>query len=106
MAEIIDLSLLTQEPIVLKFEEDTFTIPSEPSVELVMKIVDFEDKAVKAKSNKEQMGLFIDMVTLILSQDETRTVNKEFVSKLHLSQLKRIVSIFQQKVTENANNPN
>jgi hypothetical protein len=108
MSNIIDLSILTAEPIVLKFsEEDTFNIPSEPSVEFVLKIVDFEEKLVKAKSNKDQFDFFVKMVTSILQQDEKKEVDQEFVSKkLSLSQMKKVVEIYQSKVLEHQKNPN
>jgi hypothetical protein len=108
MSNIIDLSLLTQEPIILKFSDDNkFTIPAEPSVELVLKIVDFEEKAMKAKTNKEQFDLFVKMVTLILQQDGSKEVDQEFVYKnVSLSQMKRIVEVYQNKVLENKKNPN
>jgi hypothetical protein len=108
MSNIIDLSILTAEPIVLKFsEEDTFTIPSEPSVEFVLRIVDFEEKLVKAKSNKDQFDFFVKMVTSILQQDEKKEVDQNFVSKkLSLSQMKKVVEIYQSKVLEHQKNPN
>jgi hypothetical protein len=84
-----------------------FTIPPEPSVHLVNQLLDFEDKATKVKTNKAQFGLFVKMVTLILSQDESKDVTEEFVEKnLSVSQMKRVVEIYQEKVTENAQNPN
>ncbi|WBL16378.1 hypothetical protein [Sutcliffiella sp. NC1] len=108
MANIIDLSILTAEPLTLKFsEEDMFTIPAEPSVELVNHLLDFEDKALKAKSNKEQFGLFVKMATMILNQDESRDVTEEFVTKkVSLTQMRKIVELYKDKVAENAENPN
>ncbi|MGD6831436.1 hypothetical protein ACQCT5_04705 [Sutcliffiella halmapala] len=108
MSNIIDLSLLTAEPLILKFsEDDTFTIPSEPSVELVNHLLDFEDKAIKATTSKEQFNLFVKMASMILDQDETRDVNEEFVNKnVSLSQMKAIVELYKAKVTENSQNPN
>lgn len=108
MSKIIDLSILTAEPLVLKFsEEDLFTIPAEPSVELVNHLLDFEDKALKAKSNKEQFNLFVKMATMILNQDVSRDVTEEFVNKnVSISQMKRIVELYKEKVAENSQNPN
>ncbi|ARK30768.1 hypothetical protein [Halalkalibacter krulwichiae] len=108
MSNIIDLSLLTQEPLILKFAEDNqFTIPPEPSVHLVNQLLDFEDKALKAKTNKAQFGSFVKMVTLILSQDESKDVTEEFVEKnVSVSQMRRIVQIYQSKVVENAESKN
>ncbi|WP_100408438.1 hypothetical protein [Bacillus solitudinis] len=108
MSKIIDLSLLTQEPLILKFAEDNmFSIASEPSVHLVNQLLDFEEKVIKAKTNKAQFGLFVKMVTLILSQDESKDVTEGFVEKnLSISQMKRVVEIYQEKVTENAESKN
>lgn len=108
MSNIIDLSTVVSEPIVLKFSEDeTFTIPAEPSVELVYQIVDFEDKLSEAKTNKQQFDGFVKMVSLILKQDKEKKVTQDFVRKnLHLTQMRKIVEIYQKKVLENQNNPN
>lgn len=108
MSNIIDLSLLTQEPLVLKFSEaESFTIPPEPKVEFVLKIQDFQDKVAKAKTSKEQFDLFVKMVVLILGQDSSKKVDSNFITKnLSLSQMKKVVEIYTEKVMENVNNPN
>jgi hypothetical protein len=107
MSNIVDLSLLVKEPIVLKFsDQEKFEIPSDPPVELVAKILDFEEKARKAKTNKEQYNLLLDLVELILKQDESKEVTEELISKLSQSQLQAIVKIYQQKIVENSTNPN
>jgi hypothetical protein len=108
MSNIIDLSLLTQEPLVLKFsDEDTFTIPPEPKLEFVLKIQDFQSKVSNTKSDEEKFDFFVKMVVLILGQDNSKTVDSDFVTKnLSLSQLKKVVEIYTDKITENVNNPN
>ncbi|KHF40702.1 hypothetical protein [Halalkalibacter okhensis] len=108
MSNIIDLSLLTQEPLILKFgEDDQFTIPPEPTVDFVLKIAAFEDKAMKSKSEIEYIGLFVKMVTHILNQDENRTITEDFVKKkVKITQMQQIVKAYKDKIAENAENPN
>lgn len=103
-----DLSLISQEPIELKFSDDVvFNIPLDPSLEFTYKLMDFEAKAQKAESNKEQFDMLIDMVVMILKQDESHKINREFVKKnFHMSQVQAVVQIYQEQVTENQNNPN
>lgn len=108
MSQIIDLSIVTAEPLVLKFsEDDTFTIPPEPKVGLVHKLLDFQDKVSKSKSNKEQFDLLVQMVVLILSEDTTKQVNTQFIAdNMRLHQLNRIVELYQGVIFQNAQNPN
>jgi hypothetical protein len=108
MSEIIDLSILTQEPVVLKFsEEDKFTIPPEPKVELVLKIYEFQEKMSKINDYKKQFDMFVEMVHTILSQDTSKKIDTNFVIKnLSLNQMKKVVEIYSTKILENQNNPN
>lgn len=107
MSNVLDLSLLVKEPITIKFgEEESFTIPAEPSLEFVAKIVDYEERAKKSKTNKEQFNLLIELAKLILSQDDSKRIDDEFINKLSPSQINAIVRIYQQRVTDNLNNPN
>lgn len=103
-----DLSLVTQEPLELKFSDDiTFTIPVDPTLEFTYKLMDFEAKAQKTNSNKEQMDFLIDMVITILKQDTSQKIDRTFVkSNLSMSQIKAVVQIYQQQVMENNSNPN
>ncbi|MEH7416063.1 hypothetical protein V7266_12340 [Neobacillus drentensis] len=108
MSEIIDLSILTQEPLVLKFsEENKFTIPPEPKVELVLKIYDFQEKMPKIKDHKKQFDMFVEMVLTILSQDSSKKIDTDFVIKnLSLQQMQKVVEIYSNKILANQNNPN
>jgi hypothetical protein len=108
MSNFHDLSLLTQEDLVLKFSKDTtFTIPPEPKMELVLKIQDFQEKVAKVKSNKEQTSIFVNMVVLILGQDKTQSIDEDYAIKnFSLSQMKKVVEIYTNKILENVNNPN
>ncbi|WP_158735153.1 hypothetical protein [Alteribacillus sp. YIM 98480] len=108
MSNIIDLSILTAEPLELKFsEDDTFTIPAEPTVALVNQLLDFEQKASKSKSNKEQFNLFVKMATLILQQDNSREIDQKFVeNNVSISQMRKIVELYKDKVQENATSKN
>ncbi|UOQ47736.1 hypothetical protein MUN88_17030 [Gracilibacillus caseinilyticus] len=108
MANIKDLSLVTQEPLVLKFSEDEqFTIPADPKLDFTYKLLEFEEKSANAETSKEQFDLLIDMAVMILNQDESKDVTAEFVRKnIHQSQMKAIVQIYQNQMMENNNNPN
>lgn len=102
-----DLSLVNQDTIEIKFSDDAiFTIPKDPNMEFTYKLVDFEEKAKNAESNKEQFDLFVDMVVLILGQDKKHDVTEQFIKQLHFSQIQAVVQIYQEQVAENQNNPN
>ncbi|WP_337019946.1 hypothetical protein [Oceanobacillus massiliensis] len=109
MSIVNDLSLVVREPLVLKFsEENTFTIPVDPTLELTYKMVDFQDKAKNAETEKEQIDLLLDMVILILNQDESKDIDKEFLfkNKISMSQLQAVVQLYQDQILKNNNNPN
>lgn len=108
MAKVIDMQSIVQEPIVLKFsDEDEFTIPPEPSLDLTYKIADFEDKMKDAETSKQVLDMYVDLVAMILKQDESKEVTKEFViDNVGFSQMRKIVSIYQQVAAENQDNPN
>lgn len=103
-----DFSLLIKEPLKLKFSDDVmFQIPVDPSLEFTYKLMDFEDKMNAAETNKDRFDLLIDMVVMILKQDESQKITKDFVKKnLHMSQIQGVVKVYQQQVQENQNNPN
>lgn len=104
----LDLTKIAKEPLTLSFGEDeTFTIPVEPTLETVYKMANLEEKTQQAKSSKEQLELFADMILFILSQDKTKDVNKSFVKQnISFTQMQAIVQYYQNEVMQNHNNPN
>lgn len=104
----LDLTKIAKEPLTLSFGEDeTFTIPVEPTLETVYKMVNLEEKAQQAKLSKEQLELFADLILFILSQDKTKDINKTFVlQNISFPQMQAIARYYQNEVMQNHDNPN
>ncbi|MGG3919911.1 hypothetical protein ABEV38_19200 [Parageobacillus thermoglucosidasius] len=103
---IIDLDLLVNEPIQFKIGGETFETPSSPSTQLVLQMVAIENKVKKAKNAEEQIHLLAEMVSLLLSQGERKVSIDEVIEKFSPVQMKKVVEVYQQKMTEINNNPN
>jgi hypothetical protein len=104
--KIIDLDLLVNEPITFKIGEEEFTVPSTPSTQLVLQIMDIENKVKKTKDNKEQIYLLAEMVATLLSQGERKVSIDEVIQKFSPIQMKKVIEAYQQKMTEINTNPN
>jgi hypothetical protein len=103
---IIDLDLLVSEPIKFKIGGEIFEVPSSPSTQLVLQMVNIENKAKKTKNHDEQIYLLAEMVSLLLSQGERKVSVDEVIEKFSLTQMKRVIDNYQQKMREINNNPN
>lgn len=104
---MIDLTLLAQKTIDIKFDEDTiFQIPPEPTIGFSSKMFLYKDKMRKAKTDEAKLKILTEVVTMILSQDESHTNVNEIVNQLHPSQILAVFTIYDDQKTENQNNPN
>ncbi|AMV11525.1 MULTISPECIES: hypothetical protein [Anoxybacillaceae] len=103
---IIDLDLLVSEPIQFKIGGEVFETPSSPSTQLVLQMVAIENKVKKAKNAEEQIHLLAEMVSLLLSQGERKVTIDEVLEKFSPVQMKKVVEVYQQKMTEINTNPN
>lgn len=107
MSNMIDLTKLAQETIDIKFDEDTiFTIPIEPTLQFSTKMVLYRKKMNQAKSDEASLTLLEEVVTYILSQDETQTNVKEKVGKMSSSQVQAVFNIYEDQVKQNKQSKN
>lgn len=107
MAKIIDLNLMSAEDMQFKLGEDTYTIPGHPTTQLTMKFAMLQDKMGKIKKTEEHISLLGEIVALILNQDDSKNVTKEFVmTKLSVAQMQKIMTVFQETMMEINSDPN
>lgn len=107
MAKIIDLNLLSAEDMQFKLGEDTYTIPGHPTTQLTMKFALLQGKLGKIKKPEAHVDLLSEIVSLILNQDQTKNITKEFVkSKFSFAQMQKIMTVFQETMMEINNDPN
>lgn len=107
MSNMIDLTKLAQETIDIKFADDViFTIPIEPTLHFSTKMILYKEKMKKAKSEQEQLKLLSEIVTFILSQDESHDNVSELVGKMSPSQVEAVFTIYDNQVEQNKANPN
>ncbi|MBP1935121.1 hypothetical protein, partial [Ammoniphilus resinae] len=106
MARIVDLDLLVAENIQFKIGGNVFEIPGNPSTELVLKFMAFEERKTK-KGNKDAVEMLAEMVAYILDMDKNHTVDVAFVKKnFSPSQMQKIVQVFTEVVAGIDQNPN
>lgn len=104
---MIDLTLLAQDTIDIKFDEDTvFTIPKEPTLQFSTKMVLYRQKMSQAKTAEAQLKLLIEVVTFILSQDESHDDVAKKVGRMSPSQVEAVFNIYENQVEQNKTNPN
>lgn len=100
------LDLLVNEPITFKIGGEEFTVPSSPSTQLVLQMFAIENKVKKAKNPEEQIHLLAEMVATLLSQGERKVTTEEVLQKFSPVQMRKVVEVYQNTVTEINNNPN
>lgn len=103
---IIDLDLLVSEPLQFKIGEEVFEVPSSPSTQLVLHMVNIENKVKKTKNSEEQIHLLAEMVATLLSQGERKVSTEEVLQKFSILQMRKIVEVYQQTMMEINSNPN
>lgn len=107
MAKIVDLDILVPEGLEFKIGGDIYTISGNPSTELTIQFMGFQDKSSKAKKAENQVELLAEMTSLILNQDKTHDVDKDFVMKnLSLQQMKVITDEFMKLIQGLESSPN
>lgn len=104
---MIDLTLLAQDTIDIKFDEDTiFRIPPEPSVGFTNKMMAYKMKMENAKTEEEQLEVLVEVTTTILEQDKAVSDVGSIVEQLSPSQIKAVFNIYENQATANMKNPN
>lgn len=107
MSNMIDLSLLAQDTIDIKFDEDTiFTIPQEPTLQFSTKMVLYRKKMNQAKTDEAKLQLLTEIVTFILGQDEAHENVESLVGKMHPSQIEAVFNIYENQVEQNKSSKN
>ncbi|MGF7057185.1 hypothetical protein [Brassicibacter mesophilus] len=110
MANIIDLSVLVQEPLIFKMPkcEDVFEIPGEISTEFTIKMFKYSQDMEKLKDEIEALDKLKQMVLDILSLDESKEIDMTYIDKnlKDLRYLKLIVSKMMEHIREISQDPN
>lgn len=107
MSEMIDLTLLTQDTIDIKFDEDTiFKIPPEPTIGFSTKMILYKEKMNKVKTDEAKLKVLSEVVTLILEQDTSHENVKGIVDQLHPSQVAAVFGIYENQKEKNQNSKN
>lgn len=107
MSNLIDLTLIAQDTIDIKFDEDTiFKIPTEPTLNYSTKMLLTRKKMQKAKTDEQKLDLVREATTLILSQDDSHDNVGDIVGRLHSSQVLAVFNIYEDQVEKNKSNPN
>lgn len=107
MNNMIDLTLLAQDTIDIKFDEETvFRIPPEPTIGFSTKMVLYKEKMKRAKSDEAKLKILAEVVTFILEQDDSHDNVAELVEQMHPSQVEAVFNIYENQAVENNKNPN
>lgn len=107
MSDFLDLSLLAQEKITIKFDEDcTFVIPKEPTLDYSTKLLLARKKMQQAKTDDKKLDIVREVTTMILSQDESVQNVGKLVGKMSTDQIIAVFNLYENQAKENASNPN
>lgn len=102
-----DMGLYDNEPIeFLNLYGKDYTIPTNFSLEFVLKLSNLQTKFSKIKDEKKQALVMTEMVTEILALDDSQQITKEEVQKFDYKPQLIIINEVNKEIKKVKNDPN